>query len=427
MSVENPAVPLSSIGDGDDNYDTLTGGPTAAGVRVTAKKALGLSAIWRGVNLIAGHVGRYPFRVYRYSGEGLQADRNHQSWRVVRRPNDFMTPFTFRQTLQAHALLEGNGYAYIVRDLEGVRPVDLLPLDPGRTWPVRVNGELWYLYEASDGPLPGRRRKRDWVKIPATEVLHIKGLGFDGLVGYPVRKILADTIGGAVAARDYGSKFFQNNARPGIALQVPAGFPEKAVPNLRESWEKLHRGLSNAHKTAILREGVTLAVYDTSAKTAQLVENRSFDARELANILGVPPHKLGDPSRTAYNSLESENQAYEQDTLGTWFAAWEQECDCKLLTESEKETESHCFRFDPNPLARVPIAQRGAYYVQGITTGWLSRDEVRGFENLPPLPGGAGRGFDRPVNVAPIEAPPAPEPEPTPDPEPADPAPETEV
>lgn len=406
MSAENPAVPLSSIADGSDLYDALGGGePSAAGVRVNRTKALGLSAVWRGVSLISGDVGRHDFRVYRYVGAGLAEDSQHQAARVMRRPNECMTPFVFRQTLQAHALLDGNGYAYIVRDPMSARPLELWPLDPGRVWPVRVNGSLWYVVESST-PIRGRRRNPEgMVKVPATDIVHIRGLGFDGLCGYPVLRILRETIGGAIAARDYGARFFKNNARPGLALEVPAGMKETAVANLRESWERLHTGLDNSHRVAILRDGVKLSVYDTSAKNAQLVENREFDAREVANVLGIPTHKVGDPTKTAYNSLESENQAYQADTLARWFTAWEQECDAKLLTEAEKLAESHCCKFDPEPLAGVPLAARGAYYSQALTGGWLSPDEVRAYERLGPIPGGAGQEYRRPVNVAPVQGP----------------------
>lgn len=408
MSVENPAVPLSAAFEDTDVYDALAGPKTAAGTRVNRSRALGYSAVWRGVNLIAGDVGRLPFRVYRRQGAGKEPDTGHQAARVMRRPNDYMTPFTFRQTIQAHALLDGNGYAYIVREVESARPLELLPLDPGRTWPVRANGELWYVSEAGE-PIKGRRRgARNLVKIPATDMLHIKGLGFDGLCGYPVVKVLRETIGAALAARDYGSRFFANDARPGFALEVPANMKPEAVNNLRESWERLHKGVDRAFRMAILRDGVKLTPYGTgSARDAQLMENRGFDAREIANVLGVPPHKLGDPSRTAYNSLESENQSYHDDTLDRWLVAWEQECDQKLLTEAEKEFETHSCEFTRQALLRVNLAARGTYYSQAIQGGWLNRDEVRGFENLNPIPGGHGQQFVLPVNVATVGATPA--------------------
>lgn len=420
MSAENPAVPLSSLADGDDVWDALTEGNTRSGAKVTRKRTLGLSAVWRAVNLIANDLGRHTFRVYRYEGDGLADDPRHQAARVMRKPNDYMTPFTFRQILQAHALLSGNGYAYIFRD-PNARPMELLPLDPDRTWPVRYRGELWYITQ-SDEPIPGRRRgAKNYVKIPASDMLHIKGLGFDGLVGYSVLKLLREAIGGALASRDYGARYFRNDASPGIVLICPASMKESAIVNLRKSWADLHQGFEKAHLPAILRDGVTLGTRNaTNARDAQLLENRSFDARDIANIVGVPPHKVGDPSRTAYNSLESENQGYYEDTLGAWFTAWEQEADAKLLTELEKETESHCCRFDARPLARASIATKGAYFVQAIQNGWLNRDEVRAEEGRNPIPGGAGQVYMIPVNLAAapggMPAPAPAEPAPTADP-----------
>lgn len=417
MSVENPAVPLSSLADGDDTWDALTDGGSGSGAKVNRRRALGHSAVWRGVNLIAGDVGRHTFRVYRYApGGGLIDAPEHPAARMMRRPNDYMTPFTFRQTLQAHALVKGNGYAYIFRNPDNARPLELLPLNPDHTWPVRANGELWYVAQCGD-PLPGKRRNAaSYVKIRATDVIHVKGLGFDGLMGYDVLKVLRETVGGALAARDYGSRYFRNNASPGVVLEVPAGMKDTAITVLRDSWAKLHQGFENAHRPAILRDGVKLAQWSANAKDAQLLENRQFDSRDIANVLGVPPHKVGDPSRTAYNSLESENQGYHEDTLGRWFTCWEQECDAKLLTELEKETESHCCRFDPRPLSRVGLAARTAYYVAGIQNGWLNKDEVRAEEGKNPIPDGKGKVYLQPVNLAPVgetpAAPPATEPAP---------------
>ena len=403
MSAENPAVPLSAIVDGEELYDALTGGAGHAmsGVRVNRKKALGYSAIWRGVNLIAGAVGRLPFGVKRKLGKGTVPDSQHQAARVMRRPNDYMTPFTFRQVMQAHALLDGNGYAYIERDL-GAKPLNLLPLHPGRTWPIRANGDLWYVTEI-DGPVPGKRRnKRGMVKIAAADMLHIKGLGFDGLTGYPVVHVLRETIGTAIAARDYGSRYFARNGTPGVVLEVPPNMSEKAIKNLRESWAEMHEGVGNAHRTGILRDGVKLVPLTVTARDAQLLESREFDTREIANVLGVPAHKLGDTSKTAYNSLESENQSFLDDTLDNWLVAWEQEAGAKLLTEAEKEFESHECKFDRKALARTNVAAQADYNLKAITTGWLSPDEAREDGGLNPIPNGKGNVFYRPANVTPI-------------------------
>lgn len=411
MSAENPKVPLSSIADGDEMYDVLTGGgSSASGVKVTHKRALGLSAVWRGVNLIAGDVGRYAFGVYRWDrvADVKTLEPQHPAARVWRRPNDYMTPFTFRQTLQAHALLYGNGYAFIERDALDSRPKALLPLPPGQTWPVRANGELWYVTYSGE-PIKGKRRGAgSMVKLRATDVLHIKGLGFDGLVGYPVLQILRETFGAAIAARDYGTRYFRNDASPGVVLEVPAAMKPEAVANLRESWARIHEGFSKAHRPAILRDGVKLVPFaKATARDAQMLESRAFDSREVANVLGVPPHKVGDPSRTAYNSLESENQGYIEDTLDRWFIAWEQEADSKLLTEEEQEAETHCHKFDSRPISRVPLVQQAQYFATMFNVGALSPDEIRSYQNLNPRPDGKGRTYFVPVNMAPVPAQPA--------------------
>jgi HK97 family phage portal protein len=421
MSIENPAVPLTDLDEDDPVWGSLTGDLSASGAKVNRRKALGHSAIWRGVNLIAGDVGRHTFRVYQYApGGGLIDAPGHPAAAVMRRPNPWMTPFTFRQTLQAHALLSGNGYAYIFRNPDTAQPLELWPLT-GKTWPVRVNGEMWYVSQSSN-PLPGKRRNAaSYVKIRGVDMIHIHGLGFDGIQGYAVLQVLRETIGGALAARDYGSRYFKNDASPGVVLEVPASMPDKAIKMLRESWAELHVGYQNSHRPAILRDGVKLVTGTRgNARDAQLLENRQFDSRDIANILGIPPHKVGDPSRTAYNSLESENQGYHEDTLGRWFAVWEQECDAKLLTEVEKNTESHCCKFDPRPLSRVSLAARTAYYSAALMNGWLNVDEVRAEEGLNPLPGGLGKVYRNPVNLAPAapapaEPAPASEPQPTTD------------
>lgn len=405
-SIENPSVPLSQA-----TAEMFSGEvATTSGVRVGRRRALGYSAVWRAVNLIAGDVGRLRVYVLRNDGAGKGPDKSHPAYRLLRRkPNPHMTAFTFRQTLQAHALTEGNGYAY-VRRADGL-PAEILLLDPDRTYPVLVAGDLWYVTS-----IPRGGSRYEMVKLPCTDVIHIKGLGYDGLVGYPVLKILRDTVGKAIAARDYGSRYFKNSARPGTVIEVPAGMKAEAVNNLRDSWERLHQGVDGAHRTAILRDGAKLVTIAANARDAQLIENLEFDAREIANVFGVPAHKVGDPTKVAYNSLESENQSYHDDTLDRWLIAHEEEYADKLLSEDEKANDTHTIEFARQELSRTNLSARGAYYSQAVMGGWLSRDEVRGFENLNPIPGGRGAAFTLPVNVQAIDAAPAPDPteEPTP-------------
>jgi HK97 family phage portal protein len=413
-SIENPNVPLSL--DSDEAFEAFGAERTPSGVRVTPKKALGYPAVWRAVSLISGDVGKLPLRVYRLDGKNKEADPKHPAYRLLlRKPNDAMTAFVFKQTLQAHVLLYGNGYAYIDRDGAG-RPLALLILNPESTQPVRYEGKLWYLYRTPQG---------EQRKLPPEEVLHVKGLGFDGLQGYPVLKIARDAIGAAIAARDHSARYFKNGAQPGGVLQHPGKLTDPARRNMRESWERIHQGLTNAHKIAILEEGTTFVGFPSKARDAQLLETRQFDAREVANIFGVPTHKLGDSSKVAYNSLGEENQSYYDDTLSRWLQVWAEECHDKLLSEAEKASESHTTDFDYLEIQRANLPTQIDYATKGVGNGVLNQDEGRAVFGLNPIPDGRGQRFFIPSTLVPIDQPkapapgPAPTPTPTPAPEPA--------
>lgn len=390
-SLENPRRPLDpwsqSLGD------SLDGSLATSGVRVNRDKALTSSGFWRGVNLISGTVAKLPMGVYRKVYPGAELDPRHPAHRLLRRtPNEATTAFVFKRLLQGHLLCHGNAYAYIVRSAGG-QPLELLPLDPTRTYPVREERRLWYVHELGTG----ERRKLD----PA-DMLHLKGLSFDGLEGYSVLSKAREALGLDIGMRGYASTFFRNAARPNVALKHPARLSAEARKNLRESWERMHAGIENAHRVAILEEGMEAQELSVNARDAQLLEARQFSLIEVANILGIPPHKLGAAVNVSYKSLEQENQAYLDDAIDPWLVMWEEECESKLLGLYQRERETHAVSFDRFPLVRADLQQRGAYYVQAISNGWMSPDDVRARESLNPLPGGLGGVYYRPANLLPI-------------------------
>lgn len=369
-NMENPNHPLNIESPDDETFTALGGSRSISGVRVTRRKALGYPAVWRAVSLISGDVAKLPLGVYRQAGRNRELDRVHPSYRLLmRKPNESMTAFVFKQTIVAHVLTEGNGYAFIDRD-GGGKPVGLLLLNPDKVVPVRVKGALWYVYGEDSNP-------KDWQKVPAADVLHIRGLGFDGLQGYPVLKYAAESLGVAIAARDYSGRYFKNDARPGGALKHPGKLTPEARRNMRESWARLHEGADNQHKVAILEEGVEFIPFQSNAKDAQLLENREFDSREIANIFGVPTHKLGDPSKVAYNSLEQENQSYYDDTLSRWLRVIAEECHDKLLSEEEKAKESHLIDFDYQEIQRADINAQVSFVTSLTGAGVIEVDEGR--------------------------------------------------
>ncbi len=370
----------SSILDPDDDLlEAFGGGKSASGMRVNRKTALTYSAIWRGVRLISADVAKLPIFVYDKSGDTLTRATKHPAYRLLKiKPNPEMTAFTWKQTIVAHAILQGNSYTHIERNGIG-EPIALWPLLPDRTWPIRVNGELMYTTRLDSG---------EWRKIKKEDILHIKNLGYDGLIGYSMLEKARESIGLGLATARYTSRFFRNNANPSILIEVPGTMPPEAQREFLRQWEKMHAGVDNAHRPAIITNGGSAKPFSISAKDAQLLESRQFEIREIANWIGVPPHKLGDSSRTAYNSLEQENESYLSESLDPWMVAIEEECETKLIDERDLLEEKKDIEFKRGAFLRADIRSRYQAYSLGINNRFLRPNEVRQMENLNPYEGG---------------------------------------
>lgn len=404
-SVENPATLLSNPAEW---FTTLLGGGTSAsGVTVSSESALTYDCVWRAVNLKSRDVAKLPLNVFKRIDGGKEKAPEHPAYPLLRwKPNEITTSFVFWQTIQAHMLVTGNGYAYIYRGGNGT-PNDVVILTPDVTYPVRENGVLWYVTKVN-----GELRR-----LLPQNVLHIRGLSFDGLVGYSVVTKARDSLGAGMAAHRHGAMFFKNAATPSIALEHPKTLGKEALQNLRDSWVSAHTGLDNSHKPVILEEGMKPHVLSFNAKDSQFIESLTFSVRVVANWFGVPPHKLGDMTGRSYASLEEENQAYLDESLDGDLVNSELECRDKLLSEQEKRADSHVIEFNRGALVRANMERRFAAYTSAIAAGgWMSRDEARNRENMNPMPNGEGKKFLKPLNMEvvgeePEEEEPAPEPE----------------
>lgn len=397
-SIENPSTTLREAADW--LLDAWGGGPSVSGVRVNRRTVLGYAAAWRAVNLISGDVAKLPLHVLRTTEDGQERDRNHPAYRLLRRKaNEYLVSSDLKQIMTAHALLQGKGCAYIDRD-GASRPKAVLLLNPEHVHVVRINGRVWFAYDA---PVSKSDSSREMRMLPAEDVLHIKGLGYDGLTGYSVLELAKETFGMGIAARDYGSKFFSGGGRPSAVLEHPGQMKPEAAARLRDSWERQYSGLSNAHKTAILEEGMTLKAFGIPAKDAQLLESRQFEIREVANIFGVPPHLLGDPTRTSYGSLEQENQAYLDKCLDPWLHRWEEECWDKLLSPEEQDSESHTIEFLRQALVRANLKERGEYYAKATGGApWMTINEIRRLESMNTLDTEEADDLVLPLNMRPV-------------------------
>lgn len=363
-------------------WDWLLGGrKSTSGVMVNRDTSLGYPAVWRAVNLISRDVAKLPLVTYeRMQDDGKRRATEHPAYKLLKvRPNSEMTAFTFKMTLTAHALLNRGGYAWIERNGAG-DPIELIPLDPDATYPIRVNGQMIFVTTDTDG-----RMRR----LLPENVLHIKGLGFDGLCGYSITEKLNESLGLGLALQRYGSVFFKNNGRPGTIIELPNHLKDaEAINRFKRAWADSMEGVDNAHKVKLLEDGAKVSAVQVKNEEAQFLQSREFEIRQIANIFGCPPHKLGDSSRVAYNSLEQENQSYLDDCLDPWLVNWEEECETKLLRSREVDTETHLCEFLRQALVRADLNARFSAYAVAIDKGIMSPNEARIRENLNPYDGG---------------------------------------
>lgn len=365
---------------------------TLSGERVSRDKALGYAAFWRGVSRIARDVAKIPKPVYRrLDNGGKERDPRHPAFSLLmRQASPYMKAFDFQQAIVGHAIMHGNGYA-LIRKRNGL-PIELHLLNPDDTWPVLENGVLVYMVAVQDVDGKGPRALR----IPAADIFHIRGFGFDGLCGYDVIKYARETLGLGLAARKHGSIHFKKGATPNIILEHPGNLKPEHMKLLRETFRDTHMG-ADGDKVAVLWQNMKANVIGTDAKSSQFMELRQFEIREIANILGIPPHKIGDDSRTSYNSVEQENQDYLQDALDGWLCQFETECNAKLLRRSERRDDTHFIEARREAIVQIDTKTKVESLVTQVNNSLLTPNEARGIMNMPAL-GPVGDRLRRPVN-----------------------------
>lgn len=387
-SLENPRLSLS---DPEAWADILHGGESESGARVSQRKVLGLPAVWRGVNVICNNVSKVPFHRQRKSVSGWESDvgPSHRMWR--RKWNDLLSAREGVRTLTFHALLRGNGFALIWRDAQG-RAVELFPLDPNETAVAKVGGKVWYVSK-----IAGKQRR-----IPSEDVFHLRGLSWDGLVGYDVLDLMCDAFGLPLTQRSYSARFFKDGSNQAGVLMVPGGFPDDKIRNILATWNEMATGIARSHRVALVSEGVKFQPTTVDAQKTQLLQSREFGVREMACILGVPPHLLGDTTRSSHNSQESERQDLLDFSLDPWFVSWESEADLKTTSEDDQEAETVRHEFNRRALARADMGTRNSSYATGRQWGWLTVDEIRNAEGYPLLGGDVGNQLLIPTNMTPV-------------------------
>ena len=392
-NIENPSVPLSA----SNILEYMGGSPTITGNTVTSESALKVAAVWACIRVLSEDVATLPLHVHRRVDAGKALAVDHPLYALLHdAPNPWMTAFQFRETAMLHLLTHGNFYAEIERDEIG-HPVALWPLKPGSMSrpEASASGQLLYPYQPTSGP---------GVKIPQRLVWHVRGLSGDGLIGYSPIAMHRETIGLAMAQKEFAARFIANNQTPRGVIEVKGRVSPEALDRLRNDWQVANAGLSKAGRTSFLEEGMTYKSIGLPLTDAQFVEGEQLTLSDIPRIFRVPPHKIGDLVRATYSNIEFQDLAYATDSLMPWCERIEEQGNIDLLLPGERRSLfiEHAIdarlRGDPKKRAETRAIQRANAVISG--------DEWRSSESMNTL--GAEKGGDdlwMPANMKVVGAP----------------------
>ena len=356
-------------------------GNSSSGKTVTERSAMQMTAVYACVRILSEAVAGLPLHFYRYKEDGSKekAIDSNLYHLLHDEPNPEMSSFVFRETLMTHLLLWGNAYAQIIRNGKG-EVIALYPLMPNKMSVDRdENGKLYYTYTRSD--CEPNAMNGSSVVLEPKDVLHIPGLGFDGLVGYSPIAMAKNAIGLAIATEEFGSKFFANGAAPSGVLEHPGTIKDPS--RVREAWQSQFGGSGNSGKVAVLEEGMKYTPISISPEQAQFLETRKFQINEIARIFRVPPHMVGDLEKSSFSNIEQQSLEFVKYTLDPWVVRWEQSLSRSLLSEDEKK--QYFFKFNLEGLLRGDYQSRMNGYAIARQNGWMSANDIRELEDLDKL------------------------------------------
>lgn len=363
------------------SYTFFLGG-SSAGKNVNERSAMQMTAVYACVRILSEAVAGLPLHFYQYEKDGNKVKAtDHKLYHLLHdEPNPEMSSFVFRETLMTHLLLWGNAYAQIIRNGKG-EIIALYPLMPNKMTVDRdENGKIFYTYQKSNEDAP--TMKGTTVRLTSNDVLHISGLGFDGLVGYSPIAMAKNAIGLAIATEEYGAKFFANGAAPSGVLEHPGTIKDPS--RVRETWNSQFGGSGNSGKVAVLEEGMKYTPISISPEHAQFLETRKFQINEIARIFRVPPHMVGDLEKSSFSNIEQQSLEFVKYTLDPWVIRWEQSLSRSLLNEEEKK--KFFFKFNVEGLLRGDYQSRMNGYAVARQNGWMSANDIRELENLDRIP-----------------------------------------
>ena len=371
--------------------EALGGAETKSGIQIDEATSMKFAAVHACVRVLAESVAVLPLPVYRrLTPRGKERVPNHPLYRLLHdSPNPEITPFHFRETLTSHAVLWGNAYAEIEFD-RGGRPIALWPLLPDRTRARRKDGVLEYIT---------RVRSRE-VLLPAHRVLHVPGLGFDGVRGLSPIALHREAIALGLAAEEMSARFYGDGANPSGMIEFPGTFKDaEDRSDFRKQFQTAYGGLENAQRQIVLEQGMTWKPTQMPPRDAQLITSRTFQIREVARIFRVPPHMIAELEQATFSNIEHQSIDFVTHALTPWLVRWEQAINKRLVPESQK---GDIFaEFLSAALLRGDAQARNQAFQIARNGGWMSANDIREFENMNPIEG--GDVYLIPLNMVPAD------------------------
>lgn len=376
----------------DDYWYMPIQAPTHAGVKLDAGNSLNQSAVFNAINIISGTIGSLPLNLYHKDGDKVEVAEDRPIHKILHtKANPEMSAMSYRETVAAHVVSWGNGYSEVVRNKRN-EVTALWPITPNRVRVMRAGLQLVYEIDMGGG-LPKRH-------LPRPQVLHIPGLGFDGLMGYSVLTKAREAIALGLAVEEFGSRFFGEGTHPSAVVEHPNKVGPEAYDHLKKSLTTAYSGLGKAHRLMILEEGMKLNNIGIPPEDAQFLQTRQFQITEIARWFNIEPSKLKDHTRSTFSNIEHLAIDHVQDCLAPWLKRIEQAYNTQLLSEEQRKAGFY-FEHIVEGLLRGDSASRAEFYSKMLNIGVLSINEIRVKENLNPIQGGDVHLV--PLNLTPLE------------------------